>query len=85
MADAMCKAHQRQQSKHKRTGKYVKQRERTLYNKIQNKLLNAARNNEELYRSFIEENGGLKNVLWVAQNDLNMKGFIDSLASRAGN
>lgn len=83
MAEGMSKAHQMQQAKHKRSGKYVKQRERTTYNKMRNQLKNAARYNLALYRGFIEEQGGIKRVLLMGQNALNMEGYINSLKSRA--
>lgn len=83
MAEGKSKAHQRQQAKHERSGKYKKQKERTFKNKLRNQLLNAAGYDRSLLDKFLTEHGGFKNVFSMAQNELNLKGYIDSLSSRA--
>jgi len=74
----------RRQGHHKDTKKYVKQRERTAYNKIRNQLLNAAGNNKTLLATFAASNGGWKKILLMAQNALNMEGYLDAIKSKAG-
>jgi hypothetical protein len=83
MAEGKSKAHQRQQAKHQRSGKYVKQKERTFKNKLRKQLLNAARNSKPLLDLFLTEQGGWSKVYFIAQNDINKVGLIDSLAARA--
>ena len=84
MAEGKSKAHQRQQAKHQRSGKYVKQRERTFKNKLRHQLLNASRHDTSLLNTYLTEHGGWSKVFFLAQNDLNLQGMIDSLSSRAG-
>ena len=78
------KAKLRQHDHHIATKKYIKQKERTTYNKIKNQLLNAAGNNKTLLATFAASNGGWKKILLMAQNALNMEGYLDAIRSKAG-